>query len=61
MLVWNDNPTGRLLALGEDGVFDLGATEPESGALSGSGRLVVIPQLRAGYVAAYRVTTRTRP
>ncbi|MFV0359258.1 hypothetical protein [Tropicimonas sp.] len=55
MLVWNDNPTGRVLALGEAGVIEIGRTEPESGALSGSGTLLVIPQLRAGYVAAYRL------
>lgn len=55
MLVWNDNPTGRVLALGETGVIEIGTTEPESGALSGSGTLLVIPQMRAGYVAAWRL------
>lgn len=60
MLVYDDNPTGRILALGEGGVTEIGTTGSEAGALAGSGNLLVVPQIRSGYAAAYRID-RSRP
>lgn len=54
-IIYNDNPTGRVLALKDGELTEIGSTAPESGALSGAGELLVIPQIRSGYVAAYRV------
>lgn len=55
LIVYNDNPTGRVLALKDGELTEIGSTAPESGALSGAGDLLVIPQIRSGFVAAYRV------
>lgn len=53
MLVYNDNPTGRVLSLGESGLTEIGVTAPRAGALGGAGDLLVVPQIGAGYVAAF--------
>ncbi|MGD9618013.1 MAG: hypothetical protein AB7H90_20425 [Alphaproteobacteria bacterium] len=60
MIVYDDNPTGRILALGEDGVLEIGTTAPEAGALSGSGNLLSYHRFDRGMWRLIGSTDRAR-
>jgi hypothetical protein len=56
LLIYDDNPTGKLLAVGADGALaQVGMGEAGAADLGAAGDLVVVPYMYAGTVAAYRV------
>lgn len=54
-IVYDDNPSGRIIAVGPNGVAELVVTAPGAGDLSAEGDMVVVPNLNTGEVVAYRI------
>lgn len=56
LLIYDDNPTGHLIAVGADGALaHIGMGEAGAADLGIAGDLVVVPYMYAGTIAAYKV------